>query len=202
MPTGYTYKITDKDRYPNFTPKDFILGCAEQFAGYKDTEQEIYDSFKTSIQYHQENLVKAEERLAQEESKAREDYIKEIEELNERSLRSYNKSIMNVEEMVADYDKFIEAVVAWEVPTENHKGLKDFCLQQLEASKKHDAYKPLDPFVFDINDEEQVNKYIRDSKKHIQDNIDYHKVKLDELFELREEAIKWRKDLIESLKEM
>lgn len=147
MPTGYTADIYDgKD----VSFEQFAMGCARAFGALIDMRDdpqgaEIPEEFLPS-DYYQKNIDKAVKR--QEEVKAWDEAT-----ANRTAWEEYDKQIKSNETakiknaaMVARHDDMIEQVQAWMSPTDDHKELKKFMLDQLRISSEFErTWEPTAP---------------------------------------------------------
>jgi len=135
MPTGYTATLMEKGQ----TFQEFIMGCARAFGALIEMRDSPYDApipdkFEPS-DYDTKRLIESRETLAK--LKAMTDAEKEafgqakkvtdiqrIEQWLEKD-RAQNKRL----------DDMYAQVQSWNPPTNDHRGLKDFMLQQISISK-------------------------------------------------------------------
>lgn len=135
MPTGYTATLMEKGQ----TFQEFIMGCARAFGALiemRDSPNDapIPDKFEPS-DYHVKRLIESREKLenlksmtdAEKESfgqTEKAEDIQRIEKWLEKDIAQNNR----LEDMA-------DQVQAWNPPTPDHRGLKDFMLQQISISK-------------------------------------------------------------------
>jgi len=121
------------------TFQEFVMGCARAFGALIEmrdspTDAPIPDKFEPS-DYHTKRLIESREKLAKLKAMTdaeKESFwiaekdadIKRIEQWLEKD-RAQNKRL---EDMAAQ-------VKSWNPPTDDHRGLKDFMLQQISISK-------------------------------------------------------------------
>jgi hypothetical protein len=134
MPTGYTEAIEDRD----ISFKEFAVLCARAFGvlvNMRDEplSKEIPDEIKPSL-YYQEARQKAEEDLYQMERMP-------VEMAETRATEEYNQEMKRVEQslkkrtdLLIRYKKMLAEVEAWNPPTPDHVGLKEFMIQQITIS--------------------------------------------------------------------
>jgi hypothetical protein len=135
MPTGYTATLMEKGQ----TFQEFIMGCARAFGALiemRDSPNDapIPDKFEPS-DYHVKRIIESREKLAtlkamtdaEKESFGQTEKAADIQRIEQwlEKDRAQNKRL---EEMAAQ-------VQAWNPPTNDHRGLKDFMLQQISISK-------------------------------------------------------------------
>ena len=139
MPSGYTCDIA-KDISFN----EFAMDCARAFGACITMRDDptggdkIPEKFEPStynkdrVKHYEFELIKYETMDPQvAERKADEGFIKEC-----RTRAGY---IREKENLAEKYHNMLNQVIEWEPPTEDHVGLKNFMIQQIEDSIKHDC---------------------------------------------------------------
>ena len=201
MPSGCTYKIYEFKENPNYTTKDFILDCAQQFGGFVKHEESFIRNFQRDIEYYETMIEKAEKKIGELLNLSDEELRKEIEEKNKKYLSNYKTSLERKSILAAHYDKFINGVEKWEVPTEEHQGLKEFCLKQLKESKEWDAFEPLEPSII-----KTTKEAIKEHRNHMissyQKDINHSKERIKTIEDKIKDSLEWTNALKASLEEM
>ncbi len=143
MPTGYTATLMEKGQ----TFQEFIMGCARAFGALiamRDSPNDapIPDKFEPS-DYHAKRLIESREKLAklkamtdaEKESFGHTEKDADIERIEQwlEKARAQNKRLENMAAQVQ----------AWNPPTNDHRELKDFMLQQISISKNTLDYTSL-----------------------------------------------------------
>jgi hypothetical protein len=138
MATGYTHIIGEGVSF-----RKFALTCARAFGATIDMRDDpldapIPDTF-TPSNYHLEALEKAKAELT-------EVIALTDEQIAELAIADYNAEVKALADSRAErdalrakYDAMLDQVKAWEVPTEEHQGLKDFMISQITESIEHDC---------------------------------------------------------------
>lgn len=135
MPTGYTVTLMEKGQ----TFEEFVMGCARAFGALIDmrgspSDAPIPDKFEPS-DYNAKRLIESRERLAM---------FKAMTDAEKASFGQAEKAadIQRIEQWLeedktanARIETMVAQVLAWNPPTKDHQGLKDFMLQQLSISK-------------------------------------------------------------------
>lgn len=139
MPTGYTSDLYEGEQsFP-----DFVLSCARAFGALitmrdEPADAEIPDEFKPS-DYHTKEIEKAEVNLARvsawSDEEAEADARANYDEA-QRVRREYERTC---QQRVERYGAMLDAVEGWHPPTPEHVGLRDFMVEQLTTSIKHDS---------------------------------------------------------------
>ena len=202
MPTGYTDLLYNEETGKKATLKDFVLRCAHGFLG------EMYDrSLDTPIElelppdggYHTERLAEAYKDKTEFESltkvqverRANADYRKERKDLFE--------TIKRRDALRKRYEGMLAKVREWEPPTEEHEGLKNYMVEQLEGSIEHDC----DVSYFQERLEELVMPTPEQFKQRKLDRFDsdikYYEEQVIKEIERTRQRNAWVKALFESL---
>jgi len=199
MPTGYTSDIYDGKIVNG---KDFILQCARAFGACimmreDSLDKPIPEEFQPNT-YHKEELENAKKNLQEIFDLSDEEIQTRIKsEFNERierdkKCRKENKALEN------RYNKALAEVLEWQPPTDDHKELKKFAIDQLKESIKYDCsyYKMYEP---DFT-KPTITEWRELRITTCMNDINYHSQKWDEEVKRTAERNQWIKDLRESLK--
>jgi hypothetical protein len=138
MPTGYTAKIGDTD----ISFKDFALHCARAFGAcimQRDAPGDEPPKLQEVDNYHLKQVALAQEKLGALA-------LLSPEEARARAENEYAQTLKDAEEGIARdarlkerYEAMLVHVAAWQPPTPDHQGLKDFMEQQLRQSLSFDC---------------------------------------------------------------
>lgn len=196
MPTGYTASIAEGISF-----KDFVMQCSRAMGALVMMRDEPFDApiperFEPSS-YHAERLADAEKDLAwymnMADSEAERERLKEFE----ASMDSREKCIKSANELRAKYEAMRQQVAAWEPPTPDHEGLRDFMLQQIDESIKFDCNTSYygEPELYSTRGwrDIKIMKARRD--------IEYHTAEQAKEVEHTEQRNAWLKALRDSLKD-
>lgn len=137
-PSGYTATLEKGEQ----SFEDFVLDCARAFGALIDLRDDpdapIPDEFQPSS-YHVEGVADARKRrdevLRWTDSQAASAAAADWAETRQR----YQDAIDHAAACAQRYVTMIREVEKWEPPTSEHRGLKDFMLQQLRESLSHDG---------------------------------------------------------------
>lgn len=137
MPTGYTHAIVDGQSF-----NDFVLGCARAFGACidlrdSDLSEPIPDKFKESP-YHKDAYGKAVSKLEEFNRMDAEAVERLMESEYQEEVAQREKSIKKANDQIERYEAMLEKVKQWVPPTEDHQGLKNFMIEQIESSIKFD----------------------------------------------------------------
>ena len=140
MATGYTHPVADGKVT---TLKDFALSCARGMGALitmrdEPNDAEIPDSFEPDPHYL-ESMAEAKKEL--------DNAIAMDDEAKLKAWREHKADVADrTEEVLREGDTkrerylaMIKRVDGWKPPTDDHKGLKNFMLEQLHESMKFDC---------------------------------------------------------------
>lgn len=138
MPTGYTAAIGE-----GATFKDFILGCARNFGACIEMRDEpadapIPDSFPPS-DYHTRKLDEANALLAKLKAMPCNECEREAVAEYKREVQYHNDAIAKEDDLRVKYVAMLNQVDAWQPPSPDHVGLKDFMSKQIADSIDFDC---------------------------------------------------------------
>ena len=193
MPTGYTYKIEE-----GCTFNEFILGCARAFGALvnmRDDAQdaEMPDEIKPGT-YHSEQIVTCEGGMLAIKTMS-------IPQLEVKIKERYDSEVASRDEYLADqkkhkeqYAAMLDHVKAWEPPTADHVGLKDFMINQINLSMSRD-YIPTPPVLL------PVNKWVVNEMSRLAKDLEYNRKEHAEEVDRCKGRTQWIKSLRASLTE-
>ncbi len=146
MPTGYTESI-EKGQVTEFS--EFALQCARAaFAGIIAMLDMPADAPMTEenltidTSYHEKGLTESRQHFEEVSSWTDEQANEEARLYNQRNLKNYIKAVRSSREASSRYGYMLLQVEAWDPPTEDHMGLKNFMREQLERSMVFDCFEP------------------------------------------------------------
>ena len=195
MPTGYTADIKD-----GITFEQYAMNCARAFGALismrdESSDTPIPEQFKPS-DYHEKALLKAEIELKSLELITSVEADREAKENNERREKSRLKSLSENIALKEKYTSMLESAVSWQPPTDDHKDLHKFMVDQIEKSIEHDCSgdfyaKP----EKQLSGEQWLSQQVESAKK----NIDYHRKGQAEEIARTDSRNSWLQSLRESL---
>jgi hypothetical protein len=139
MPTGYTAALYEgKDQ----TFADFTMNCARAFGALVELRDEpnarIPEAFEPA-EYGKRRAAESRAKLREFEDRSSEEWA----EAQRREVAEHNAyvsdRIASTSQMRARYEGMLADVRGWRPHTEEHVGLRDFMLQQLEESIRFDC---------------------------------------------------------------
>lgn len=137
MPTGYTAKLMDKGQ--DF--RSFVLTCARGMGAcimQRDEPMDQPPALQEPSDYHTKALATATALLAELKAMSPETQDAYGDKLRAKAVSSAKESHIKTLEEEARLQRMAEQVRAWQPPTDNHKGLKDFMLDQIRISSHGD----------------------------------------------------------------
>jgi hypothetical protein len=197
MPTGYTAELMEKGQDFN----NFALCCARAFGACIELRDDSFGPAPRKIPrskntYHQDALKRAlaeSAEFAEMSKKDKNAWAKETKaeaiESAEKSLERQKQENKRLAEMEAEVD-------AWNPPTADHQGLKDFMLQQIDVSK-HDMKYPIESLQ--SAKKKTLAEYIADRVEAIRWGIEYHEEHLHDDEEREDSRDTWLNELYVSL---
>lgn len=137
MPTGYTAAIADGISF-----RDFALRCARAFGALVTMRDDPMDApihDFVPADYHSKALAKARTRLAELNRMTLDGAEQAAQEEYDEAARSRAESIAKDRALSEAYGAMRRQVEAWNPPTADHVGLKDFMLKQIDESIRFDS---------------------------------------------------------------
>lgn len=196
MPTGCTAKLVEKGQ-----PFDeFVWTCARAFGALIMMRDDANDApipieFKPS-KYHAEKIADAKTELARFEKMTEPQRLAYGEN---QKMKAVKASAEYLERTVAENARItamIEQVKAWEPPTEDHRGMKDFMLQQLTVSLSDVSWSTAD---LEKSKAKSPLDYFEAALKSRRDDLVYHPKQYQEEVERVAGRNKWLADLRKSV---
>lgn len=195
MATGYTSCIEE-----GATFKEFTLGCARAFGALYHMRDEPRDVEVTEIkgesEYNREELIKAKKGLAEAMKINLEDAEIQANENYNEIIKHNKDQIRKIEELKIKYLEMLTQVKDWEPPTSAHANLKEFMIEQIEESIKHDCtveYWKKGPT------KKTAKQWLKDHIETKQWSIDYHSKQLKEDKDRYKDTNDWIRQLKDSL---
>lgn len=194
MPTGYTSDIYNGKKV---SFRDFALNCARAFGALVELrdspEAKIPDKFEPS-DHHKKALKEAKVKLQRIQKMddtainivAKSEYALEVKE--------YEKRVKENSDLKSRYEDMLKQVRAYNPPSSEHIGYKDFMIEQLQSSIKFDCgYNPKMPKL------KTAEEWRKENIKSATWDINYHQEELLKEIERCAERTKWVNQLKESL---
>ncbi len=196
MPTGYTADV-QSGKITEFN--DFVMQCARAFGALvtmrdSPADATIPDRFEPS-DYHDKELVEARDRIAFLKRLSDEDKEREASAAFDRRMSEWRRRCDQRIEHKARYSTMLEKVRAWEPPTSEHTGLKDFMVKQLSESIDVDCSSTYD----DEPQRQTGEEWFACEMKEANRSFKYHTKERACEHERAASRTKWVRDLRSSL---
>lgn len=141
MPTGYTDAIT-----ADMTLEQFTMRCARAFGALimmrdDSLDAQIPEEFTPDAFYY-ERVETAKAKVQQVASMTIAEAADSLQDENEQRAKTLAERIQRDADTRAKYERMLAMVDAWEPPTRDHHGLKEFMQQQIRDSIKWDCREP------------------------------------------------------------
>lgn len=137
MPTGYTANIENGESFENF-----VLGCARAFgacAHQRDDTMKDKPKLREVSNYYEEKLPEALAELGFLQSLTDTQIDEHGKELRDEEIASIQKSIEEKRALEGKYMAMLDKVSAWNPPTQDHVGLKEFMIKQIKDTIDFDC---------------------------------------------------------------
>lgn len=203
MPTGYTSYIEDGDIT---TGKEFLKLCTRAFGIAIELKDEPL-SVPTPTHFEPDLYYKSRyERALQNLDKAKKITFEEAKNKMklsyEKRISDYKSFAENAISLSRKYEKVRKEVEDWIPPTDNHKNLKKFALDQIDMSITNqgyiDEYLEISKEEFDSSDE-AVYKYIEENINFCSKEVDMAYKAWQEELQRTKEKNEWITKFYESL---
>jgi hypothetical protein len=199
MPTGYTHELI-KD--PDMSAADFIMRCSRAMGALimirdDDSNAPIPERFEPS-DYHDKELEGATKEHNRLLALTPDELIIEAREKIDAELTRNEEWLARERKQNETFGSMLIRITKWEPPSEDHKGLKEFILDQLKTSIDDTTYIEQSIAALKAEKpEERIQKMLYDAEW----NVNYHADEGRKERERTESRNKWLKQLRESLPE-
>lgn len=170
MPTGYTAELMDKGQ--DF--RTFVLTCARAFGAcimQRDDPMQDEPKKQEPSDYHTKALAVAQERLRTLKAMSLEQQRAKGLAMRSEAVESAKASLLRDRIQNDRLDEMASQVRAWEPPTDEHKGLKDFMLDQIKISRHDIAWG--EKYVREAEDKTPDAYFVEAVSSAVRD-LDYH----------------------------
>lgn len=202
MPTGYTAYIKDEDIT---TGKDFLKLCLRNFGVAINMRDEslskpVPSQFEPNP-YYKKNYEETVEIRNKYRQMTFEEAKKELIEKHKKDIESTRKSL---DEYIAEDERYMKVrdeIEKWIPPTDEHKGLKKFALEQIDISMNTSYYKYLEDDLnkeLDISDK-AVYAYMNDINESCEKDVERTYRRWQEDLKRTAEKNLWMQQFIDSL---
>ena len=205
MPTGYTAGIIDGEIT---TFEQFATQCTRAFGAtihMRDNPMDSPYEPRTPSEYYTNSLQSQREELERMESLTDEDIVQEFEVSRRDSLEYHEKGLEKDKANLEKLNSILSSAKAWVPPTEDHEGLRDFMIEQIESTIKVDG----DP-SYHVNKIVQIKQemeggidpkvYREERIKEIKDKISYYEIENRKELVRCKQSNDWMEKFFESIK--
>jgi hypothetical protein len=203
MPTGYTAGILD-GKITTFD--QFAKRCMRAFGAtihMRDDDMDAEYHPRTPSDYHSEAIIKAENTLKDLINLSDEQIVAKEKEDLEKSKEYHIEAIKKVQSGYSSMKAILDSARSYVPPTEEHTGIKDFMIQQLVDTIKHDCDTSYHDKELKAIEDKLANldaAKIRESLKEAAErNLKYHIEQYDSDIKGCDKTNKWVQNFLESL---
>jgi hypothetical protein len=205
MPTGYTAGIID-GKITTF--EQFATQCSRAFGATIHMRDNPLDSPyepRTPSEYYVNSLQSQREKLEETKTMTDEAIVQDFETLLKDSLEYHERELEKTKVNLGRLNSIMESAKSWVPPTEDHEGVRDYMIDQLEITIKADG----DP-SYHVNKIVQAKKeleegidpkvYREEKIKEIEDRISYYGAEVQKELERCKQSNDWMDKFLESIK--
>jgi len=205
MPTGYTAGIIDGEIT---TFEQFATQCTRAFGATSHMRENPLDSPyepRTPSEYYVNSLQSQREKLEETKAMTDEAIVRDFENLLNDSLKYHERELEKTKVNLGRLNSIMESAKSWVPPTEDHEGVRDYMIDQLEITIKADG----DP-SYHVNKIVQAKKeleegidpkvYREEKIKEIEDRISYYGAEVQKELERCKQSNDWMDKFLESIK--
>ena len=205
MPTGYTAGIIDGEIT---TFEQFATQCSRAFGATIHMRDNPLDSPyepRTPSEYYVNSLQSQREKLEETKTMTDEAIVQDFENLLNDSLKYHERELEKTKVNLGRLNSIMESAKSWVPPTEDHEGVRDYMIDQLEITIKADG----DP-SYHVNKIVQAKKeleegidpkvYREEKIKEIEDRISYYEGEVQKELERCKQSNDWMDKFLESIK--
>ena len=189
MATGFTAPIYDNE---SIEFNDFVLRCARAF--FYDLD-EIPDKFEAS-DFHKKRIAKNEKQLELVSKMSENNCSLAADKEYKRAVKDRKKSIKDKTALKNRYETMLAKVEQWTPPTEEHKALKKFMIDQLQTSIDFDCHVFPEKEPVRVTGKQWKEEQIQRLTEDIKRDKEYHEKEINRTKKENE----WVKSLRQSLK--
>lgn len=205
MPTGYTAGILD-GKVNTF--EEFATVCTRAFGATIHMRDDSLDSPyepRTPSEYYSNSIISKKETLERYKTLTDEELSKEFEDKMNKDLKYYKEKLEESSKNLEKLNSILESAKSWIPPTEDHKGFRDFMINQLEETIEWDGDSSY--YVNKIIEiEKQLSEGIdpkseRESAiKELEKQISYYEIEYQKELERCKKSNSWMESFFESIK--
>lgn len=196
MPTGYTAAIAD-----DITFNDFAMICARAMGALvmmrdEPSGTQIPARFEPT-DYHTKKISEANAKLLELQGMSSAQVIAAAQSAFAEEVEARNSAIQKNDDLREKYTSMLQQVRAWEPPTTDHNGFKEFMVEQITTSIDFDCnnrfYMERKPTL--LSGDGWLDRETIKAKKE----LDYHTEENKKEIDRTEDRNRWLKELRDSL---
>jgi hypothetical protein len=203
MPTGYTAGILD-GKITTFS--QFAKQCMRAFGAtihMRDDDMDAEYVKRTPSEYHIKEIEKAKQLLRDAETLSDETIIANKRAELEENKKYHIERIEKAKIAAKSLNAILKDVMAWQPPTSEHTGIKNFMIEQIQTTIDHDGssdynedqLSKIEVELLTLNAKSIREGMIAKAKK----DFKYHTKEYNEDVKRCEKSNQWVTDLIDSL---
>lgn len=199
MPTGYTCKVQDGEITEL---KDFLLQCARGFGAMihmRDDSMDKQYEPRVVSDYHLNALNKAKKEYEEFQNITNEEIQQKLDESYENEIKSKKEGLARFQLQKKRYEDMLAKIESWQEPTDQHKKLKEFAIEQLKSSIDWDCSDRSKQYYLEEPKKDTVEGYKTWKLNSLLEDIKYHTENYEKECKSVKEANQWVEDLINSL---
>ena len=194
MPTGYTCGVVEGE-ITEFS--DFAMRCARAFGALINMRDDPMDApipteMLPQTKWHDDRIAADLKRMSEVEAMTLAAADTEALETHRQALAFHAKELADKEVVTSRLNAMLAKVRAWQPPTPEHDGMKEFMIEQLTSSLPGD-YAPSIPALLD------GATWRQQEIDRLADSVVYHQKELDKEIERTRGKVEWVKALRSSL---
>ena len=204
MPTGYTSGILD-GKVNTF--EEFATVCTRNFGAMLHMrEDSIFSEYepRTPEHFYINNIERWKEKLAEIKSMTDEEIIEDFNSKTKEKLVYLREKLEEDVRNSVKLNYILEKAKSWIPPTEDHYSLKEFMIEQLEVTIKHDGDASYtEDRIIEIeellNDTFDVKYYREEEISKILDNISRCEISYQQELERCKKSNEWMEEFFGSI---
>lgn len=205
MPTGYTSGIID-GKITTF--EQFATQCTKAFGATIHMRDDSLDTPyepRTPSEYYTDSLQSQKEELKKMKTISDEEIIQELQSSWKENLEYHEKKLAEKRSNLEKLNIILESAKSWVPPTEDHVGLREFMINQLEMTIKGDGDPSYhEEVIMKIKKEMEEGidpKVYREERiEEIEERISYYEAEVQNEIERCKNSNDWMKKFFESIK--
>lgn len=198
MPTGYTSTLYEGKSQ---TFEEFVMDCARAFGALyalRDSrDAEIPAIFEPNTDYYDKRLDEARRKIADLDAMSPETAAQQAQNDFDQAMLEHQAAKRNRAARRERYEAMLDAVNAWEPPTLDHVGLKEFMQQQLTESIRADTTEQYGGLVPSLLGPDE---WMQREREHYRRDLEYYSKERALEVDRARNRTAWVKTLRESLR--